>query len=46
MIKAENMIKFSDEIHSRPKRTWFISEKQKEEIKGYFNFYIIYYTCL
>lgn len=28
------MIKHSDEIMSRPKRTWFISENEKKKIKG------------
>ena len=27
----ENLIEHEDEIHSRPKRTWFQSEKQKQE---------------
>ncbi|CAO2833814.1 unnamed protein product [Amaranthus hypochondriacus] len=30
--KAENMIEHKDEIFSRPKRTWFITEKQKKLI--------------
>ncbi|OMJ15668.1 ATP-dependent RNA helicase DRS1 [Smittium culicis] len=31
--KAENLIKFEKEIYGRPKRTWFMSEKQKIEGK-------------
>ncbi|OMJ25663.1 ATP-dependent RNA helicase DRS1 [Smittium culicis] len=31
--KAENLIKFEKEIYGRPKRTWFMSEKQKVEGK-------------
>ncbi|KAJ3121567.1 nucleolar DEAD-box protein required for synthesis of 60S ribosomal subunit [Nowakowskiella sp. JEL0407] len=31
--KAQNMMKFADEIKGRPKRTWFMSEKEKEAIK-------------
>lgn len=34
IIKAENMIKFADDINARPKRTWFISEKKKDAIKA------------
>jgi ATP-dependent RNA helicase DDX27 len=32
--KAENVMKYSEEIHSRPARTWFLSEKQKQNIKS------------
>lgn len=28
--KGENLIKYRDEIHSRPKRTWFEAEKDKK----------------
>ncbi|XP_051124355.1 DEAD-box ATP-dependent RNA helicase 28 [Andrographis paniculata] len=28
--KAENMIAHKDEIYSRPKRTWFVTEKEKK----------------
>ncbi|PKA66451.1 DEAD-box ATP-dependent RNA helicase 28 [Apostasia shenzhenica] len=28
--KAENMIKHKDEIFSRPKKTWFVTEKEKK----------------
>lgn len=38
VTRAENMIKHSDEIHSRPKRTWFISENEKQKIKGFLYF--------
>ncbi|KAK0547656.1 nucleolar DEAD-box protein required for synthesis of 60S ribosomal subunit [Tilletia horrida] len=31
--KGENRIKFEDEIMSRPKRTWFTGEKEKEAAK-------------
>ncbi|KAL0351743.1 UNVERIFIED_CONTAM: DEAD-box ATP-dependent RNA helicase 28 [Sesamum calycinum] len=30
MTKAENMIAHKDEIYSRPKRTWFVTEKEKK----------------
>ncbi|XP_021755300.1 DEAD-box ATP-dependent RNA helicase 28-like isoform X1 [Chenopodium quinoa] len=37
--KAENMIEHREEIFSRPKKTWFITEKEKnliaKEVKGY-----------
>lgn len=29
-IQAENMIAHKDEIYSRPKRTWFLTEKEKK----------------
>jgi ATP-dependent RNA helicase DDX27 len=29
-IKAENMIAHKDEIYSRPKRTWFATEREKK----------------
>lgn len=32
--KGENMLKYKDEIQSRPKRTWFMSEKEKREEKN------------
>lgn len=31
--KGENMLKYKDEILARPKRTWFQSEKDKEQAK-------------
>ncbi len=31
--KLENMTDHKDEIYSRPKREWFLSEKQKREIQ-------------
>ncbi|KAK4429398.1 DEAD-box ATP-dependent RNA helicase 28 [Sesamum alatum] len=30
VAKAENMIAHKDEIYSRPKRTWFVTEKEKK----------------
>ncbi|KAK6938969.1 Helicase, C-terminal [Dillenia turbinata] len=30
MTKAENLIAHKDEIYSRPKKTWFVSEKEKK----------------
>ncbi|XP_065881941.1 DEAD-box ATP-dependent RNA helicase 28 [Euphorbia lathyris] len=30
VTKAENMITHRDEIYSRPKRTWFVTEKEKK----------------
>ena len=32
--KADNMIKHSDEIYNRPKRSWFMSERQKRDLKA------------
>lgn len=32
--KGENMLKYKAEIESRPKRTWFMSEKEKKEDKS------------
>lgn len=32
--KGENLLKYEDEIKSRPKRTWFESEQQKKETKN------------
>lgn len=31
--KGENMLKYKDEILARPKRTWFQSEREKEQTK-------------
>ncbi|PVU95854.1 hypothetical protein BB561_001564 [Smittium simulii] len=31
--RAENLIRHEKEIHSKPKRTWFISQKQKADSK-------------
>ncbi|KAK1322146.1 DEAD-box ATP-dependent RNA helicase 28 [Acorus calamus] len=31
-MKAENMIEHKDEIYSRPKKTWFVTEKEKKLI--------------
>lgn len=31
--KGENIIKFDEEIHARPKRTWFETEKDKLQAK-------------
>jgi len=31
--KAENMLKFNDEIMNKPKKSWFISNQQKNQIK-------------
>jgi ATP-dependent RNA helicase DDX27 len=36
--KGENVIKYQDEIMSRPKRTWFATEKEKAAAKGPFAF--------
>jgi len=30
ILQAENMIAHRDEIFSRPKRTWFVTEKEKK----------------
>lgn len=32
--KGENVMKYQDEIMSRPKRTWFATEKEKAAAKG------------
>ena len=32
--KSQNLIEHEDEIKSRPARTWFQSEKEKEKSKG------------
>lgn len=31
--RAENMIKYKDEINNRPKAVWLKNEKQKKDIK-------------
>lgn len=36
--RAQNLIEHEDEIKSRPKRTWFQTEKQKKAVKGLFFF--------
>ncbi|KAJ2366947.1 nucleolar DEAD-box protein required for synthesis of 60S ribosomal subunit, partial [Coemansia sp. RSA 2607] len=33
MTKASNLIEHKDEIQSRPRRTWFQSEKSRKESK-------------
>lgn len=33
LTKADNMVKYEDEIKSRPKKTWFESEKDKQAAK-------------
>lgn len=32
LTKAENMIAYKDEIYSRPKRTWIVTEKEKKMV--------------
>lgn len=32
--KGENLLKYKEEIESRPKRTWFMTEKEKKEDKN------------
>lgn len=32
--KGENMLKYKEEIESRPKRTWFMTEKEKKDEKN------------
>ena len=32
--RANNLIKYEDEIKSRRKRTWFKSEKEKKEVRS------------
>ena len=36
--KGQNLLDHSDEIYSRPARTWFQSEKEKQQAKGAFVF--------
>lgn len=31
--KAQNMIAYKEEIYSRPKREWFMSQKMKDDIR-------------
>lgn len=33
LVRSENLIKHQDEIKSRPRRTWFESEKEKQDAK-------------
>ncbi|KAJ2856066.1 nucleolar DEAD-box protein required for synthesis of 60S ribosomal subunit, partial [Coemansia asiatica] len=33
MTKADNLIKFKDEIKNRPRRTWFQTEKERKDAK-------------
>jgi len=32
--KGQNLLEHGDEIYSRPARTWFQNEKEKEQAKG------------
>lgn len=32
--KGQNLLEYSDEIYSRPARTWFQNEKEKQQAKG------------
>ena len=32
--KGQNLLEHEEEIHSRPARTWFQSEKEKQKAKG------------
>jgi len=32
--KGQNLLEHGDEIYSRPARTWFQSEKEKQRAKG------------
>jgi hypothetical protein len=45
--QAENMIAHRDEIYSRPKKTWFLKEKEKKlvakEAKVIFNFIFFFF---
>lgn len=34
LTKGENMMKHEEEIFSRPARTWFQTNKEKEQAKG------------
>ena len=34
--KSQNILEHGDEIYARPARTWFQSEKEKQEAKGTF----------
>ena len=33
VTKATNLLKYNDEIHNRPKKEWYNSNKDKEQIK-------------
>ncbi len=37
-LKAQNMLYHEEEIYSRPKKTWFQTEKEKKELKGIYLF--------
>lgn len=32
-LRVQNLIQFRDEIHSRPARTWFLTEKEKKHVQ-------------
>ena len=34
VTRADNLVKFDKEIHSRRKRTWFKSEKEKKATRA------------
>ena len=41
--KGQNLLEHGNEIYSRPARTWFQSEKEKQQAKGMsIGFYDIY----
>jgi ATP-dependent RNA helicase DDX27 len=31
--RAENIVKYQDEIKNRPKKTWFMTDKEKKALK-------------
>ncbi len=39
-LKAQNMLYHEEEIYSRPKKTWFQTEKEKKELKGIYHSFI------
>ncbi len=40
-LKAQNMLYHEEEIYSRPKKTWFQTEKEKKELKGIYHSFIL-----
>ena len=45
-LQAENMIEHRDEIYARPKRTWFMTEKEKKLVAKAEKVSFFYYCVL
>lgn len=48
-LQAENMIVHRDEIYSRPKRTWFVTEKEKKLVQKAAKvtfYFVVYLDCM